>query len=93
MYGAGLLHKFPAPNDEERQRFLKLYDEEKPHKVLFALNSSLSHLASHVSRLAVVIHRDYAHWQKTYRLVLPDVRWHDRLFSLYRMPPPPSTEE
>jgi hypothetical protein len=92
MYGAGLLHKFPAANDADRKRFLKLYDTEKPHKLLFALNSTLGSLGEHVSKLSVVIYREYAQWQHTYRLPLPDVRWHARLFNPFRKAPAPSEE-
>jgi len=91
LYGAGLLHRLPGENDDKRKRFLQLHDTEKPHRVLFALNGSLSTLGSSVSKLAVVIYRDYAHWQHTYGLPLPDVRWHDRLFNPFRVPPAPPT--
>jgi hypothetical protein len=88
LYGAGLLHRLPSENDDKRKRFLQLHDTEQPYRVLFALNGSLSTLGSSVSKLAVVIYRDYAHWQHTYGLPLPDVRWHDRLFNPFRVPPP-----
>jgi len=87
LYGAGLLHRFPEGNDEKKKRFLQLHDTERPHRVLFALNGSLSTLGSSVSKLAVVIYRDYAYWQHTYNLPHPDVRWHDRLFNPFRAPP------
>ncbi|HEV3082312.1 MAG TPA: hypothetical protein VGY66_21185 [Gemmataceae bacterium] len=90
LYGAGLLHRLPGENDDKRKRFLQLHDTEKPHRVLFALNGSLSTLGNSVSKLAVVIYRDYAHWQHTYGLPLPDVRWHDRLFNPFRVPPAPA---
>jgi hypothetical protein len=89
LYGAGLLHRLPRESDDTRNRFLQLHDTEKPYRVLFALNGSLSTLGSSVSKLAVVIYRDYAYWQHTYGLPLPGVRWHDRLFNPFRVPPVP----
>jgi hypothetical protein len=34
-----------------------------------------------------VIYRDYAHWLQAYALPLPDVRWHEGLFNVKRVPP------
>jgi len=88
LYGAGLFHKFPGPNSEKRIQFLRLYDNEQRHTVFFALHGSLRSILNHVGNLAVVIRRDFSHWQNTYSLPLPDVRWHDRLFNLERPLPP-----
>lgn len=93
LYGAGLLHKFPKHGDDTRTRFLQLHDEETPYKVMLALHGSLRQLANHFGALALVIHRDFAHWQKTYSLPAPDVRWHDRLFNLERRQPPADPAE
>jgi hypothetical protein len=84
LYGAGLFHGFPGPNSEKRRRFLHLYDKEPPYKVLYALHGSLRTLLNYVGNIAVVIRRDFSHWQSEYSLSLPDVRWHDRLFNLER---------
>ncbi len=89
LYGAGLLHRFPEDNDDKRKRFLELHDNEKPYQVLFALTASLSTLFNYVSRVAMVIYRDFAHWLHTYGLPPPNVRWHDRLFNPFRVSPSP----
>src|SRR5262245_43432830 len=52
------------------------------HSIFYALNMSLKQLLNHVGAIAVVIFRDMAHWQHTYSLPLPDVRWHNRLFHI-----------
>jgi hypothetical protein len=92
LYGAGLFHKFPEPADPKRSTFLAVYDKEKPYTVLYALNGSLRRILNHVSAIVVVIYRDFGHWQKTYSLQLPDVRWHEGLFNVWRPAPfgPPS---
>jgi hypothetical protein len=84
LYGAGLLHKFPGRTDKKGEQFLDLHDDKQRYVVLFALHGSLRTILNHVGHLAVVIRRDFAHWQTTYSLPPPDVRWHDRLFNLTR---------
>jgi hypothetical protein len=93
-YGAGLIHRAPELNNRNRARFLQLYDHEPRENVLFELNMSLHHLLNHASRVAAVIHQDFAEWLDVHGLPRPDVRWHDRLFTLPKKgvaaPPPRS---
>lgn len=81
LYGASLLHICTDVNDEERQLFLKLYDDtQHKHLLLLALHSSLKCLMGPVSNVAVLIHKDFGRWLNEHELPKPDIRWHDRLF-------------
>ena len=79
IYGAGMMHKVPD-GDSTHKRFLDMYDNFPRSRVLYALNTPLMILMNHVGNVASVLHQDYAHWQHTYSLPLPEIRWHDRIF-------------
>jgi hypothetical protein len=81
MYGAGLIHKIPKRNDAAMKCFLDVYDDHPRGRLLYALNMQLQLLMNHVSKVAVVVNQDFAHWLNQYSLPLPDIRWHDRLFA------------
>src|SRR5262245_12756486 len=84
IYGAALLHKIPEVNDATRKRFLRIYDEQPRHAVLYALHASLKSLMNHVNSAVLVIYRDYSHWLHDYNLPRPDTRWHEGLFDVRR---------
>ncbi len=82
MYGASLVHKPPHSRSPHKHRFLKLYDKEPRHIVLFALNSSMHTLLNYVSKITTVLYFDFAKWSSEHDLPRPDIRWHDRLFQI-----------
>ncbi|MGC8624679.1 MAG: hypothetical protein ACP5VQ_05380 [Phycisphaerae bacterium] len=82
IYGAGILHKISAPNEQKKKRFHNIYDKHPRPNVLLALNMSLKFLMNHVGNISVVIYQDYSRWLHDYGLPRPDVRWHDRLFTV-----------
>jgi hypothetical protein len=81
MYGAGLMHKIPNVNDTTLKRFLDICDNFPRARLLYAMNMQLMVLMDHVGNVATIVHQDYAHWQSEHSLPLPDVRWHDGLFT------------
>ncbi|MCH7688279.1 MAG: hypothetical protein IH899_16615 [Planctomycetes bacterium] len=81
MYGAGLMHKIPDVNDATLRRFLDICDNFPRARLLYAMNMQLMVLMNHVGNVATIIHQDFAHWQSEYSLPLPDIRWHDGLFT------------
>ena len=84
MYGASLMHKALDVKSPHRAKFLEIYDNEARERVLYALNGSMKLMLNHVGSISVVVYRDFAEWFYEYPLPLPDVRWHDRLFSIQR---------
>jgi hypothetical protein len=82
MYGASLTHRPPHINSDHRARFLQIVDKEPRQKVLYALNISMKTMMNHVGNIAAVLYRDFGHWLHDHSLPLPDVRWHDRLFTV-----------
>lgn len=82
IYGASLVHTVPHENKPSGKLFLERYDNEPRARLLLELNVGMEVSLNHVSNIAAVVHQDFAHWQHTYSLPLPDVRWHDRLFNV-----------
>ncbi len=82
IYGAYLMHSISSVTEENRKRFLEIYDNQPLAPTLLALNVGMEMAMNHVSNIAVVIYQDFAHWQSAYSLPLPDVRWHDRVFDV-----------
>ena len=82
LYGASLLHKVPKENEASRRRFLAIYDKEPRATLLYALNTSMQCSLQHVGNVAVVIYQDFANWQNSHAIPLPDVPWHNRLFDI-----------
>ncbi|QDT90969.1 hypothetical protein [Gimesia algae] len=82
IYGAGIMHKIPKDKDTALKRFLDIYDNYPTHRVLYALNVQLRVIMNHVNNIACIIYQDFSYWQSKYNLVLPDVRWHQRLFEI-----------
>ena len=82
IYGASLVHTVPHENSPTGKLFLKLYDNEPIAKLLYELNVGMEVALNHIGHIAAIVHQDFVHWQHTYSLPLPDVRWHERLFNV-----------
>ncbi len=90
IYGAGLFHVIADEADDgdkkkrreaaRKKRFLNIYDSADRPRMLLALNGGMAVSLNEVSKLAMLMQRDFPYWQQKYSLPLPDVRWHEKLF-------------
>src|SRR5579862_4971380 len=80
LYGALLFH---GPNKAfkiHRRLFQSVITGHLREEILYSLNMGMTGLCSHASGVAMVLHKDMAHWQHSGWIPAPNVWWHSRLF-------------